>query len=689
MAITERLALIVTADPRDAVRGLQGLERQADRSLRSTEDRIDRLGQRFTQAGAVMLTAGGVAAAGLVRAGMAAADLEQAVGSTEAVFGEAADTINEFARRSATAVGLSETEFRNLSSVAGAMLKNLGLSVDEAASSSLQLVEIGADLAATYGGTTREAVEALGAALRGEADPAERFGLRLNITAVNAHAVAMGLAETTSAVSDHARAQATLDLIMQQAGGAMGQFARETDTASGRMQIARAELENFKASIGQAVAPILADAASLVGDLANKFNSLPQPVQETASKLLVGVAAFNLIGGGISLAAGQAIKFRDNLLAIARTAPSVARTVAGAFGPAGLIVAGAAAAASALERLDDAFMVAGSSAEELSRMGTTELVRTFQDLTREGERFGVSTTEAFRSLAEQAPGTAERLRDALRDAGQDTAAYDQILRDLAEAERQAAADADRGANATGNLADAHGDAAASADEQRRALEKLDEAIRSSIGNDLDLESAMLNSAEAHEEYLRVLADGESTERDRQRAGIELIETYLRQGEAAAQRAEDEAIAAGRAETATEEAAQAQIVALLQLADTLGPDSDLRRRLLEYVNDLNSIPSEIETTLRVRADGVDLSLFTVTPGARAKGGPIDAGKPYVVGEEGPELIIPNHSGTVVPNHKLGGGGEVHFHVDGSTTAMAFARMEAIAARTVDEQTWRVN
>lgn len=34
--------------------------------------------------------------------------------------------------------------------------------------------------------------------------------------------------------------------------------------------------------------------------------------------------------------------------------------------------------------------------------------------------------------------------------------------------------------------------------------------------------------------------------------------------------------------------------------------------------------------------------------RAKGGPVTAGKPYMVGEKGPELIIPDQDGVVVPN-----------------------------------------
>ncbi|AXC50068.1 hypothetical protein DRW48_10520 [Paracoccus suum] len=41
------------------------------------------------------------------------------------------------------------------------------------------------------------------------------------------------------------------------------------------------------------------------------------------------------------------------------------------------------------------------------------------------------------------------------------------------------------------------------------------------------------------------------------------------------------------------------------------------------------------------------------GFRASGGPINAGAPYVVGERGPELIVPRLPGTVIPNHRLGG------------------------------------
>jgi hypothetical protein len=40
--------------------------------------------------------------------------------------------------------------------------------------------------------------------------------------------------------------------------------------------------------------------------------------------------------------------------------------------------------------------------------------------------------------------------------------------------------------------------------------------------------------------------------------------------------------------------------------------------------------------------------------RANGGNVNAGQPYMVGERGAELFVPNRSGTIVPNDQLGRG-----------------------------------
>ena len=45
------------------------------------------------------------------------------------------------------------------------------------------------------------------------------------------------------------------------------------------------------------------------------------------------------------------------------------------------------------------------------------------------------------------------------------------------------------------------------------------------------------------------------------------------------------------------------------------------------------------------------------GARAIGGSVQRGRPYMVGERGAELFVPNRHGAIVPNDAMGGGAGV--------------------------------
>ena len=51
---------------------------------------------------------------------------------------------------------------------------------------------------------------------------------------------------------------------------------------------------------------------------------------------------------------------------------------------------------------------------------------------------------------------------------------------------------------------------------------------------------------------------------------------------------------------------------------------------------------------------DAAISAAVP-KRAAGGPVSAGVTHMVGENGPELFTPSGSGTIIPNHSLGGAG----------------------------------
>jgi len=56
-------------------------------------------------------------------------------------------------------------------------------------------------------------------------------------------------------------------------------------------------------------------------------------------------------------------------------------------------------------------------------------------------------------------------------------------------------------------------------------------------------------------------------------------------------------------------------------------------------------------------GISNLISSAFGGGRAEGGSVKAGTSYVVGERGAEMFVPKTDGVIVPNNKLGGGGNV--------------------------------
>jgi hypothetical protein len=240
------------------------------------------------------------AGAGLVAFGKsttdAAAKTEQAMGAVETVFGKSSGNVKSWAADAANSVGLAESEYATLAAQVGGQLQNMGFSQDESAKATQRLIEQGADLAATYGGTTAEAVEALGSALRGEADPAERYALSLNQTKVNSELAAKGMDKLTGDAATQAKAMATLDLVTAQSANAQGQFAREADTASGAAERNAAAWENAKSQLGEALLPALTAVTQTfaqLGTWVSQNTTLVLALAGVIATFVVGVFAAN------------------------------------------------------------------------------------------------------------------------------------------------------------------------------------------------------------------------------------------------------------------------------------------------------------------------------------------------------------------------------------------------------------
>ena len=254
--------------------------------------------------GPALAVLGGITALG-VGAVNAASDLEQAAGGTQAVFGKSAKQIEKWASTAATSVGLSSAAYQEFAAKIGAQLKNAGVPMDAVAGKTDEMIRLGADLAATYGGTTADAVSALGSALRGEADPAERYGLALNQTAVAARLASKGQKDLTGTALATAKAQAVLEMATEQAGGAVGQFGRESDTVAGQQQKMNASIDDMMAALGEGLLPILAPIIGALSEFAKwiqKNSQLVMVIIGIIGALAAAVIAYTIAQWAMNIA---------------------------------------------------------------------------------------------------------------------------------------------------------------------------------------------------------------------------------------------------------------------------------------------------------------------------------------------------------------------------------------------------
>ena len=282
--------------------------------------------------------AGVVAALGLIShaAYDAASELEQSAGAVESVFGEHAATVEAAAHQAASSVGLAASEYENMSAVLGAQLKNMGTPMDELAGQTSDLISLGADLAATFGGTTADAVAAVSSLLRGERDPIEKYGVSIKAADIQARLAAQGLDGLTGEAARNAEAQVTLQLLTEQTADAQGQFAREADSAAGAQQIAAAEFENAKAALGEGLLPAITAVTQATTEVVRWVGQHSDAARTLV--LVIGALAGAILAANAAIKAYTAVQTAIKVATIAWTGAQTALNFVLNANPIGLVI---------------------------------------------------------------------------------------------------------------------------------------------------------------------------------------------------------------------------------------------------------------------------------------------------------------------------------------------------------------
>ena len=299
----------------------KGLGSSAEKAAKEIEDNLGRLRERS----GMVVGAGTAAALGLSI--KAASDLNEAQSKANVTFGESSKVVNDFAASAATAFGLSKKQALDATSTFGNLFVQLGVGTDQAAQLSTKMVGLASDFGSFFNEDPTAIIEAQTAAFRGEYDALQRYVPTINAAAVEQEALAETGKTNADALTQQEKALATYSLMIKGAGPAAGDFARTNDSLANSSKIAKAELTNAAATIGQELLPVAAEAAHMIAEVAAAFGHLPGPVQTgivgiggltlatglLVPKLMEGAKVLQLMG---SKAADQAAKLIDTASAV-------------------------------------------------------------------------------------------------------------------------------------------------------------------------------------------------------------------------------------------------------------------------------------------------------------------------------------------------------------------------------------
>lgn len=243
----------------------------------------------------------GAIVTGGYKAAQAASDFNETVSKSGIIFGTASAEIKAFADTAASSLGLSKQAALDAAATMGVFGKSAGLAGTDLSNFSIEMVKLSGDLASFHNANPADVALALGAALRGEAEPIRKFGVLLNDAAVKAQAMKMGLYDGTGALSAQAKVLATQKIILQQTSDAQGDFARTSDGAANQQRILAAQVSNAKIAIGQAflpvleaVLPVLVNFAKIIGNNTDAFIAVVAVIGTFATAIITAKTAMAL-----------------------------------------------------------------------------------------------------------------------------------------------------------------------------------------------------------------------------------------------------------------------------------------------------------------------------------------------------------------------------------------------------------
>lgn len=355
---------------------------QTNAGLKNTQVQAQKVDSQFTKLTASVKSLG--AAVGLALGAQeiirftkgaidAANDLGETTSKAGELFGASLNELEKWAAGAAQSIGQSQKQALDGASTFAIFGRAAGKSGSDLVEFSTGLTELASDLASFNNTTPEDAIQAIGAALRGEAEPIRRYGVLLDDATLKQEALELGIISTTKqALTPQQKVLAAQAAIFKQTSAAQGDFARTGDDLANMQRKLAAEFENAKAILGQSLLPTVLTVAKAFNNLgAENFVKIIKTiavagitfVTVTAATKAATLASAAYRAVSIALAGAKALLTGNTLRA---AAAQRALGLAFASTPWGLVITAITTAAGALLFFRDNTDEAADSQGELA-----------------------------------------------------------------------------------------------------------------------------------------------------------------------------------------------------------------------------------------------------------------------------------------------------------------------------------
>lgn len=225
------------------------------------------------------------------------------------VFGDAAQSVKEFATGSVQAMGQSTKQVLDATGTFGNLFTGLGVNKELAADLSKNMVTLASDIASFADIPIDDAFDKFRSGLSGEFEPLKRIGVGINEVTLEQEALNLGFKKSGGVLDPTIKALATYNLILKRTTNAQGDFKNTQESLANQQRILTAEWQEAKLEIGQALLPTalaltkairenipaLKEAAKTVANFAAVFVTTLIPAMTGA------VSVLNLLLNGLEM----------------------------------------------------------------------------------------------------------------------------------------------------------------------------------------------------------------------------------------------------------------------------------------------------------------------------------------------------------------------------------------------------